>query len=140
MKYLTHFELAEMYGKRRDSIKRTLDKCSYPRIERNIKQSRGGKPITVYIVEDTPKLHEMFTSRSFAQMEHGALCAIEQLLNIKLNRQYLIGDYRIDGYDEVNNVVYEIDEQQHTYTIDADHERQVYIQSKLRCKFVRIKV
>ncbi|UYE95259.1 hypothetical protein [Escherichia phage vB_ESM-pEJ01] len=69
-----------------------------------------------------------------------ALDTIEQLLNIKLKRQYPILGYRIDGYDPVNNVAYEIDEPEHKYKITQDIERQKQIEKELGCKFVRIKV
>lgn len=72
--------------------------------------------------------------------EKVALDTIEQLLNIKLKRQYPILGYRIDGYDPVNNVAYEIDEPEHKYKITQDIERQKQIEKELGCKFVRIKV
>ncbi len=72
--------------------------------------------------------------------EHVALTTIEQLLGIKLHRQYPVDDYRIDGYDKENNVAYEIDEPQHFQSIEDDKIRQKYIEDKLGCKFIRIKV
>jgi len=74
--------------------------------------------------------------------EHGALCAIEQLLNIELIRQFRIGKYRIDGYCVETNTVYEIDEAQHKgleHSI-ADDVREEYIKRILKCEFVRIDV
>ena len=85
---------------------------------------------------------EEFKLRSFCQKESAALSTIEQLLSIKLNRQFLVGAYRVDGYDEINNVAYEIDENYHKKTQqrikDKDRERE--IKRVLNCSFVRIKV
>ena len=74
--------------------------------------------------------------------EKAALDTIEQLLGVKLKRQYRVGKYRIDGYDSINNVAYEIDEEQHftPQHMDADKVREKEIFNKLGCKFVRIKV
>ena len=74
--------------------------------------------------------------------EKAALDTIEQLLGVKLKRQYRVGKYRIDGYDSINNVAYEIDEEQHftPQHMDADKVREKEIFNKLGCKFVRIKL
>lgn len=72
-----------------------------------------------------------------------ALTIIEQLQGVKLIRQYhVLGKYRMDGYDPVNNVAYEIDEP-HYFTpqqMDADLIREEEIKAVLGCKFVRIRV
>jgi len=47
--------------------------------------------------------------------------------------------YWVDGYDEVNNVVYEFDEEFHKYQTEKDEIRQKEIEKNLKCKFVRIK-
>lgn len=75
--------------------------------------------------------------------EKTALNTIEQLLGVRLIRQYrVLGKYRIDGYDPVNNVAYEIDEEQHFTPnhMEADRIREKDISSVLGCKFVRIRV
>jgi very-short-patch-repair endonuclease len=77
------------------------------------------------------------------KLESGALSSIEQLLNIKLERQFKVDMYRIDGYHKESNTAYEIDEPQHFVNGELREEckeRQAYIESKLKCKFVRIKV
>jgi len=101
----------------------------------------------------SPRLAEYYTRwvnedceelriRSFCQKESAALSTIEQLLSVKLDRQFLVGTYRVDGYDEINNVAYEIDENYHKKTQqrikDKDRERE--IKKALNCSFVRIKV
>lgn len=71
------------------------------------------------------------------------LDTIEQLLHIKLIRQYFVCDkYRIDGYDPVNNIAYEVDEEQHFTSRHqaADRKREEEIRNELGCEFVRIKV
>ncbi|MDZ9609906.1 Rha family transcriptional regulator [Escherichia coli] len=69
-----------------------------------------------------------------------ALNTIEQVLGVKLIRQYPVLNYRIDGYDPVNNIAYEIDEPEHKYKKEQDEIRQRRIENELGCKFVRIKV
>ena len=75
--------------------------------------------------------------------EMTALTTIEQLLGVRLIRQYrVLGKYRIDGYDPVNNIAYEIDEDQHftPQHMEADRIREKEISAVLGCKFVRIRV
>lgn len=77
------------------------------------------------------------------RQEHVALGVIEQLLDIKLIRQHQVDGYRVDGYHEETNTVYEVDESHHFVVGELKQEckdRQAYIESKLGCKFVRIKV
>ena len=69
-----------------------------------------------------------------------ALNTIEQVLGINLIRQCRVLNYRIDGYDPVNNIAYEIDEPEHQYKKEQDEIRQRRIENELGCKFVRIKV
>ena len=101
-----------------------------------------------------PEEVELMVSREFcpnkhqkiyAKIEHGALCAIEQLKDILLERQYPVsrpcgGKYYIDGYDALNNIAYEIDEGHHKYNFISDYEREKYIINTLGCTFIRIKV
>ena len=75
--------------------------------------------------------------------EKTALATIEQLQGVKLIRQYpVLGKYRIDGYDPVNNIAYEIDEEQHFTPkhMQADRIREREIKAVLGCEFVRIRV
>ena len=75
--------------------------------------------------------------------EKTALTTIEQLQGVKLIRQYpVLGKYRIDSYDPVNNIAYEIDEEQHFTKkhMEADRIREEEIKEALGCKFVRIRV
>ena len=84
---------------------------------------------------DLPTSHKIY-----AQREYGALCIIEQILGIKLLRQYRVGNYRVDGYDKINNVVYEIDEGHHKYQEEEDKKRQAFIEKTLHCTFKRFDV
>ena len=47
--------------------------------------------------------------------------------------------YWLDGYDSINNVVYEFDERHHKYQKEKDLIRQKEIENYLKCKFIRIK-
>ena len=46
--------------------------------------------------------------------------------------------YWVDGYDPINNVVYEFDERHHKYQKEKDLIRQKEIEFYLKCKFIRI--
>ena len=84
-----------------------------------------------------------FKSRTVAGLrEKVALDTIEQLLNVKLKRQYKVIDYFIDGYDPVNNIAYEIDELGHNTSsaYKYDKKRADRITKKIGCKFVRINI
>ena len=72
--------------------------------------------------------------------EEASLKTIEQLLKITLIRQYKCLDYRIDGYDPINNIAYEIDEYHHNNNILKDLDRQNRIEKVLGCTFIRIKI
>lgn len=83
------------------------------------------------------------TIRSRLMYQEGALSAIEQILDIKLDREYNIDNYLVDGYDRVNNVVYEVDEPHHIAskkTIEKDRLREERIKEITGCEFVRIKI
>lgn len=81
-------------------------------------------------------------AKNFAHIrENIALKTIEQIKGVKLIRQYpVLGKYRIDGYDPVNNIAYEIDEEQHftLRNIKSDRTREKDIREVLGCEFVRI--
>lgn len=72
--------------------------------------------------------------------EEAALKTIEQLLKITLIRQFQCNRFRIDGYDPINNIAYEIDEPHHESTRLDDLQRQRDIEKILKCTFVRIKL
>jgi uncharacterized C2H2 Zn-finger protein len=66
---------------------------------------------------------------------------IEQEKNIKLTRQYYVKGFWVDGYDEENNVVYEVNERYHYANekqIEKDKYRQKIITEELNCKFIII--
>jgi len=68
---------------------------------------------------------------------------IEKEKGIKIIRQYYCVGYWIDGYDEVNNVVYEVNEGHH-FSKDGNYtkrhiRRKKEIIEKLKCKWVDIK-
>lgn len=72
--------------------------------------------------------------------EEASLKTIEQLLGVKLIRQYKVLNYRLDGYDPDTNTAYEIDEPEHRSKTKQDNIRQSKIENVLGCKFVRIKL
>ena len=68
------------------------------------------------------------------------LDALEILYKINIIRQYQVAGFFVDGYDEKNNIVYEVDEKHHLKykNNERDISRQKIIEEKLKCKFVRI--
>ena len=46
----------------------------------------------------------------------------------------------VNGYDPINNVAYEVDEQHHKGRMIEDFMREEKIKSVLNCEFVRIKI
>lgn len=112
--------------------------------------TRGGvrRQVEYFLTESAAmKIQEAyagcFTVTKLGIREKAALDTIEQLLHVKLIRQYCVCDkYRIDGYDPINNIAYEVDEEQHFTSRhqEADRKREKEIRSKLGCEFVRIKV
>ena len=74
--------------------------------------------------------------------QEGCLKTIEQLLGVTLIREFSCPPYRIDGYDQINNIAYEIDEAQHSKTRKSQEDkiRQEYISAILGCTFKRIKL
>lgn len=121
-----------------DEIKNTLKNC----FDADLEKLQLIKEIYQLKKEcDQPKIIKINPDKKGVQ-EKTALDTIEQLLNIKLIRQYYIDGFKIDGYDDINNVAYEIDEKHHNNARNGKHDmlRQKYIEQKLNCRFIRIKV
>ncbi|MGL4483075.1 MAG: hypothetical protein ACRCTW_11225 [Lactococcus garvieae] len=100
----------------------------------------GGSELTSWLREnhfETPLINR-------GREELACLSTIEQVLGITLERQYrvTVGDivYKIDGYDPVNNVAYEIDEKHHISQSEEDLIRELAIKTILNCEFKRIKI
>lgn len=144
-------EIAELTGKRHEHVRRDVRKVCEKlgldtvKMERKYKDSMnrlqvefviGGSALTLLMAG--------YMGKSFSahMQEKAALATIEQVLQIKLIKQYRVGKYRIDGYDAQNNIAYEIDECHHKNPKNKrlDMERQAFIEKKLGCKFIRIKV
>ncbi len=64
---------------------------------------------------------------------------VEKQLDIKFKRQYYCGGYFLDGYNEEHKLAIEVDEPFHEKQKEKDLERQIYIENKLGCNFIRIK-
>lgn len=89
---------------------------------------------------ERPSINKIENKRGLR--EKAALDTIEQLLGIKLIRQFEVGGFKIDGYDIENKIAYEIDEEQHNSKKHSQHDvlRQKFITEQLNCTFKRIKV
>lgn len=75
---------------------------------------------------------------SVGRNEEKIIKMIERKLNIKLERQKFVDGYFVDGYDSINNIVYEIDEEYHKWRKKEDCRRELYIVEKLKCCLIRI--
>lgn len=146
MSTISSKEISNITGKSHRNITRTI-RQEAPSARESHYISKQGKILSMLIVDrkyaEARFLSKFNQNRVYSDRENGAICAIEQLLNITLIRQYPVGSYRIDGYHEESNTAYEIDEPQHFTNGELKQEckdRQAYIESRLGCKFVRIKV
>ena len=77
---------------------------------------------------------------SISAREKDCLSTIEQILGIVLIRQFPVLKYRIDGYDVLNKIAYEIDEYHHKSKSSAkkDIKRENLIKKELGCTFKRV--
>lgn len=158
---MTSLEIAEFCNKRHDNVMRDIktlldNNYKYSKfVKQNSYKNSRGKEYNMYTVSGELleilllkwKYNVPFNSGRIG--EYIALTTIEQVKGIKLKRQYHITtpcggkSFFIDGYDPVENVAYEIDEEYHYVqgTLRPECvERQSEIEKVLGCKFVRIKV
>lgn len=144
-------EIAELTGKRHDHVLRTIDNLVSKGLDGATESSFHGYQNQLqreFIVNKRSSIYEIITKSNNVKFsacvrEKAALTTIEQLQGVKLIRQYpVLGKYRIDGYDPVNNIAYEIDEEQHftPQHMEADRIREKEIKAALGCEFVRIRV
>ena len=149
----TSLKIAEVFGKLHKNVIRDIE--SLIKTGKFSEQSFGlvdykdkkGELRKMYLLDQDfadfmYKKYEGLGRAHYSQKEKIALSTIEQLLGITLERQYRVGQYRIDGYDPVNNVAYEIDEDHHTpeSAKKRDKNREDFIRSELGCTFKRIDV
>lgn len=144
---ITSLEIANLLNKRHYNVKRSILRHGIKHDTQYYYRDNGsGVKIKteMFVVDDDVlslfKLEGVALQRC---QELIALTTIEQLQGVKLIRQYsVLGKYRIDGYDPVNNIAYEIDEKHHftPQQIDADRIREREIKAELGCEFVRIRI
>ncbi|MBV5308704.1 Rha family transcriptional regulator [Chromatium okenii] len=150
---MTSREIASLANKRHDNVLRDIDALT----ETLSSELKCGFKSSTYISGDPPREYRQFILDQFSYnlilerykglqrvpnrlQEEAALKTIEQLLKIKLIRQYKVLSYRIDGYDPINNIAYEIDEPDHKHNRSKDNDRQKHIEKILGCSFVRIQL
>ena len=69
----------------------------------------------------------------------GILEEIIKVFNIKGIKQFKVFNYRIDYYIPSMNIAIEYDENSHKhYTYEQHKDRQLRIESKLNCRFIRV--
>jgi hypothetical protein len=68
------------------------------------------------------------------------LDTLEHELKTKIEREYYVDGFFIDGYSKRLNIAFEVDERHHKYKrmLQRDIERQRYIEKRLHCTFIRI--
>ena len=137
--------IAEITGRVHRDITRAI-RNDHEKYEESFYISSQNKKIKIYLVSEEYANNRFFNNynayRVMCIAEDAALKTIEQLLNIKLFRQYKVLGFRIDGYDKANNIAYEIDESQHKckLSIKKDAEREAAIRKELGCTFVRVRI
>lgn len=144
---MTSRQIAELTGKRHDNVKmdiRSLTKAvpGFSALPATYTDTMN-RPQTEYLLHEEAVTLLMDRYKGLARVplslqERAALAAVEQVLGVTLIRQYRVGTYRIDGYDPVNQVAYEVDEPEHRSRIAQDAVRQAVIEKELGCRFVRI--
>ena len=66
---------------------------------------------------------------------------LEQLeidCDTKIERQYPICGFFVDGYSKCLNIIFEVDERGHKYSKEKDKHREDIIVSELNCEIIRI--
>lgn len=152
---VSSLELAKLTGKQNKNVLRDIQNlvsksASYDQCVRwSTYKIPMGRPMKLAVISgeilNLIKIKYFYGTqvKSDKVREATALTTIEQLLGVSLHREYMVGTHRIDGYDPVNNVAYEVDEVQHFVEGKLRAEckaRQKYIEKALGCRFVRIKV
>lgn len=148
-KYLTKFDIDEHFASIHEKAQDSQDVKAL-RLILAIKEQETAKELHKYNSIQTLIHAKPFQAKRVDKhldgkkgiREKAALDTIEQLLGVKLIRQFQVGGFRIDGYDAENKIAYEIDEEQHNSKKHSQHDilRQQWIEEQLGCKFVRIKV
>lgn len=66
---------------------------------------------------------------SATRREMDVLAGVELALGRPLQRQYQVGPFRIDGYDPISNIAFEVDESQHLAPANqlSDELRELFI-------------
>ena len=139
-------EIADLTGKRHGNVKRDIELmlsrlgqsvAKRPYLDSTNKiQSEHLVPICVASL--VLKRYQGLARVPHRLQEEASLKTIEQLIGVKLIRQFRVLSYRIDGYDADANVAYEIDEPEHKGREAKDAARQQEIEAAIGCKFVRI--
>ncbi|EDU7693058.1 hypothetical protein JJJ47_001766 [Salmonella enterica] len=144
---ISSLDISEEFGKKHSHVRRDLKLISnnmgIELVESHYIDASNRKQKQFLMCEElADALRQRYTGLRFglSTAEKIALNTIEQVLGVTLIKQYRVLNYRIDGYDAVNNIAYEIDEPEHEYKKEHDEIRQRRIENALGCKFVRIKV
>lgn len=90
---------------------------------------------------ETEKYIQTNTITSHKRCESMVMYALHYALrNVRLESQFKVGIYRIDGYLPDINLAVEIDEPHHSKQSDYDKQREEEIRKELNCEFIRLDV
>lgn len=111
------------------------------KIERFITLSQNAKQYAEAIIAPTKDDVTIFlTPITYSRDEEAYLGLLEKMLDgiCKIERQFIVLDYRIDMYIPELKIAIEFDESYHSKNKEKDIERQLKIEVELDCVFYRI--
>lgn len=137
-KYYTDNDIisrVQKYFKINGAFKKT-DFCKVTNISYSVPRSRFGSLDRLAMEAG---IEWLSAKGNIGSNEEKILDKIEEQKQIKLKRQFPIGRFLVDGYDPINNIVYEVDERYHNQRIKQDKIREQQIINTLNCNVIRIK-
>ena len=141
--YILGHHMKEKFGNKNNYWKKKHNIASLIKMRkpRSLEGKENIRMATLRIIQEHIKNGMPITPMS-GRHEKQILDHMEQMLNVKIQRQYFCGGYWLDGYCPERNLVIEVDEGHHYDESgklkQRDIERQNYIQQKLKCNFIRI--
>ena len=81
-----------------------------------------------------------FTKPNIGRHEKVILDNLEKIIGLRIERQYPVAGFYVDGYIPIANLAIEIDESHHKNQIEKDNYRENVIREELGCEFLRFKL
>jgi len=105
--------------------------------------SETKRKIREKFIERQKKMFGKIWCPNIGDYEMSILNKLEKKYNLKIQRQYKVAGYFLDGYIPELNIAFEVDEPHHfkeDKLSNYDIRRQKEIEDELKCKFIRIKI